>query len=152
LVFLVVCFPLTFLPITYKRSSSTPFALHVPPTSSFSQRIRPGSRLFLIFRNKLVFYGEGLLAKRPTPKLEDHPLSFVRGCIFNTSEAPFHPQPEDAPCCGDKGTHVRSEVFTAVTMKKGIFWDVTPRGSCKNRRFGEPWRLRNVGSYKSHMA
>jgi hypothetical protein len=31
---------------------------------------------------------------------------------------------------------VRFEVFMAVTMKNGVFWDVTPRGSCKNRRFG----------------
>jgi hypothetical protein len=31
---------------------------------------------------------------------------------------------------------VRSEVFTAVTMKNGVFWNVTPRGSYKNRRFG----------------
>jgi hypothetical protein len=31
---------------------------------------------------------------------------------------------------------VRFEVFTAVTMKNGIFWDVTPCGSCNNRRFG----------------
>jgi hypothetical protein len=31
---------------------------------------------------------------------------------------------------------VRFEVFTAVTMKSGVFWDVTPCGSCKNRRFG----------------
>jgi hypothetical protein len=30
---------------------------------------------------------------------------------------------------------VRFEVFTAVTMKNGVFWDVTPYGSCKNRRF-----------------
>jgi hypothetical protein len=30
---------------------------------------------------------------------------------------------------------VRLEVFTAVTMKNGVFWDVTPFGSCKNRRF-----------------
>jgi hypothetical protein len=29
-------------------------------------------------------------------------------------------------------TYVRFEVFTAVTMKKGVFWDVTPCGSCKN--------------------
>jgi hypothetical protein len=29
------------------------------------------------------------------------------------------------------------EVFTAVTMKNGVFWDFTRRGSCKNRRFGE---------------
>jgi hypothetical protein len=33
-------------------------------------------------------------------------------------------------CC------VRLEVFTAVTVKNGVFWDVTPCGSCKNRRFG----------------
>jgi hypothetical protein len=31
---------------------------------------------------------------------------------------------------------VRFEVFTAVTMKNGVFWDDTPCGSCKNRRFG----------------
>jgi hypothetical protein len=29
-------------------------------------------------------------------------------------------------------TYVRFEVFTAVTMKNGVFWDVTPCGSCKN--------------------
>jgi hypothetical protein len=26
------------------------------------------------FRNEIIFYGEELLAPRPTPKLEDHPL------------------------------------------------------------------------------
>jgi hypothetical protein len=31
---------------------------------------------------------------------------------------------------------VRFEVFATVTMKNGVFWDVTPCGSCKNRRFG----------------
>jgi hypothetical protein len=31
---------------------------------------------------------------------------------------------------------VRFEVFAAVTMKNGVLWDVTPCGSCKNRRFG----------------
>jgi hypothetical protein len=31
---------------------------------------------------------------------------------------------------------VRFEVFTAVTMNNGVFWDVTPCGSCKNQRFG----------------
>jgi hypothetical protein len=30
----------------------------------------------------------------------------------------------------------RFEVFTVVTMKNGVFWDVTPCGSCKNRRSG----------------
>jgi hypothetical protein len=36
-------------------------------------------------------------------------------------------------CCG---RYVRFEVFTAVNMKNGVFWDVTPYGSCKNRCFG----------------
>jgi len=31
----------------------------------------------------LVFNREGLLAPRPTPKLEDHPSSAVRDCLFN---------------------------------------------------------------------
>jgi len=34
-------------------------------------------------RNILRFYGEESLAFRPTPKLEDHPLSTVRYCLFN---------------------------------------------------------------------
>jgi hypothetical protein len=27
--------------------------------------------------------------------------------------------------------YLRLEVFTAVTVKNGVFWDVTPCGSCK---------------------
>jgi hypothetical protein len=37
------------------------------------------------FRNKIIFYGEELLAPRPTPKLEDHPLSAVCDCLFITA-------------------------------------------------------------------
>jgi hypothetical protein len=33
-------------------------------------------------------------------------------------------------------TVARLEVFTAVTMKNGVFWDVTPCGSYKYRLFG----------------
>jgi hypothetical protein len=33
-----------------------------------------------------------------------------------------------------KMSYVRFENFTAVTMTNGVFWDVTPSGSCKNRR------------------
>jgi hypothetical protein len=46
-----------------------------------------------------------------------------------------------------KGTwkYVRFEGFTAVIMKNGVFWDVTPCGSCKNRRFGGTYRLLHQG-------
>ena len=34
--------------------------------------------------------GEELLAPSPTPKLDDHLLSAVRGCLFNTFAATLH--------------------------------------------------------------
>jgi hypothetical protein len=37
--------------------------------------------------------------------------------------------------------YVRFEVSTAVTMMIIIFWEMTPCGSYKNRRFGGSYRL-----------
>ena len=37
-----------------------------------------------------VFHWEELLAPRPTPELEDHPLSAVRDCLFNIVAATLH--------------------------------------------------------------
>ena len=42
-----------------------------------------------VFRNKF-FSGEEFLAPRPTPKLEDHPLSAVRDCLFSLFAAALH--------------------------------------------------------------
>jgi hypothetical protein len=49
-----------------------------------------------------MFYGEELLAPRPTLKLEERLLPFVRGCLFNIFAANLHSwrlflylQPED---------------------------------------------------------
>ena len=62
-----------------------------------------------IYRNKIRFYGEEVLATCPTPKLEDHPLSAVRDYLFIIFAAtpPYrrtslHPQPKDTPCRGDR--------------------------------------------------
>jgi hypothetical protein len=62
----------------------------------------------------LFFYGKGLLGLHQTPELEHHPLSFVRSCLFNTFAATFHswrpflhPQPENAPCCGDRDYNIK---------------------------------------------
>jgi hypothetical protein len=80
-----------------------------PSLRSFIQGIRPDPRLLVYFRNRLTFYGEELLAPRPTPKLEDHPLSDVRNCLFNIFAAAlqnWRASPpsanEDAPCRGDR--------------------------------------------------
>jgi hypothetical protein len=44
--------------------------------------------------------------------------------------------------------HVRFEVFTAVIMKNGVFWNVTPCDSCKNRHFGGTYHLFHQGDKK----
>jgi hypothetical protein len=79
--------------------------LRLGPSSKESVQVQ-GS--FLCFVTGL-FYGEGLSAPRPIPKLEDHPLSYVRSCLFNVFAANLHswrpslyPRPEDAPSCGDR--------------------------------------------------
>jgi hypothetical protein len=36
---------------------------------------------------------------------------------------------------------VRFEVFTAVTMKNAVFWDMAPCRSCVNGRFGGTYLL-----------
>jgi hypothetical protein len=38
-----------------------------------------------------------------------------------------------------------SQVSTGDILKNGVFWVVTPCGSCKNRRFGGTWRLHHQG-------
>jgi hypothetical protein len=37
--------------------------------------LRLGPRPFVTLRKRLIFYGEEILAPRPTPKLEDHPCA-----------------------------------------------------------------------------
>jgi hypothetical protein len=34
---------------------------------------------------------------------------------------------------------------TSAILKNGVFWDVTPCGSCKNRHFGGTYRLFHQG-------
>ena len=40
-----------------------------------------------MFLNRIHFFGEELLALRPTPKLENHPLSAARDCFINVFAA-----------------------------------------------------------------
>jgi hypothetical protein len=42
------------------------------------------------FITKICFHGEELLAPRPTPKLEDHPLSAGSDSLFNIFTATLH--------------------------------------------------------------
>ena len=55
------------------------------PHTHYMSRPSHSSRFYHLnnigWRN--IFYGDELLEPRPTPKLEDHHLSVVRGCLFN---------------------------------------------------------------------
>jgi hypothetical protein len=68
-------------PKVYHRVHKSP-----PPVPILS----PCPRLLVNFRNKIIFYSEELLAPRPIPKLEDHPLSAGRDCLFNIFAATLH--------------------------------------------------------------
>jgi hypothetical protein len=79
-----------------------------------------------MLRNVIIFYGEELLAPRLTPKLEDHPLLAVRDCLFKTFAATLHiwrpffnPQPENAPCLGDRGPLING-LSSCVQPNKNI--------------------------------
>jgi len=64
-----------------------------------------------------------LLAPRPTPRLEERPMSAVHYCLFNIIAAVLHtggnsnPQPKDAPCRGDRGTTVS---FSRRSLLHGV--------------------------------
>ena len=74
----------------------------MPPLETLPLEVRVGeyftSGLFCPQRKHLareyfltvLFYGENLLARRPTPKLEDDPSSAVRDCLFNLFAATLH--------------------------------------------------------------
>jgi hypothetical protein len=60
------------------------------------------SRPCATFHNKLLFYGEELLAPHPNPKLEDNPLLAVHNSLLNIFTDTLQPQLEDTPCCGNR--------------------------------------------------
>jgi hypothetical protein len=123
--------------LTYLQSWALPEKLPLCSHSGTSQHFKepegsspcsqepstgPCPRLLVNFRNKLIFYGEELLAPRPTPKLEDHPLSAIRDCLFNIFAATLHIwrlSPPSATCGLAmpwwKGTHLTWPRFSLVS-------------------------------------
>jgi hypothetical protein len=111
----VACRPISRRPRPIHTSNipSTKSHIHFLSLRSFIQGIHPGLRLLVVFHNKHIFYGEEMLAPRPTPKLQDHPLSAVCDCLFNIFAATLHiwrPSPPSATCgCAMpwwQGTHL----------------------------------------------
>jgi hypothetical protein len=45
----------------------------------------------------------------------------------------------------DGSCYLRFDISTVVTMKNAVFWDVTPCGCCRNRRFGGTYCFHHQG-------
>jgi hypothetical protein len=105
--------------------SQEPATCPYPELKSY-QRSSPGPRFCMVFRNMVIFYGEELLAPRPTSKLKDHPLSAVRDCIIAATLhiwRPFlHPQPEDAPCRGDRDSLIMELKTSSWLSPMAQYW------------------------------
>ena len=87
--------PFHFLQLYFHIILPSAPRLHVPNLTSIfhcsdhskvTVQAREKRELFVTWQ----FYGEELLASRPTPKLEDLPLSAARDCLFNIHAATFH--------------------------------------------------------------
>jgi hypothetical protein len=54
---------------------------------------------------------------------------------------------DDFCMLSNKVVSFRGKLFATnkLTLKNCVFWDVTPCGSCKNRRFGGTWHLLHQG-------
>ena len=90
------------------------------PVSTLS-RFNSFPKPLCMIGNMFSFLLWGVVSTSPTLKLEDHPLPALRYCLFTIFAAilhiwrPFlHPQPEDAPCRGDR------DPFTTVRHTWGI--------------------------------
>jgi hypothetical protein len=63
------------------------------------------------------------------------------GLVFRLITKPWTPK-----------CYVRFEVFTAMTMKNTVFWDVASCRSCLNRRFGGTYQLKMEAIHSSETS
>ena len=81
-------------------------------------------RSWVNFRfSKMLIFSEELLAPHPTPKLEEHPLSAVRDCLFNifaTTLHLLHSQQRHAPWHSVKHKHPVWAECKILGIKPGL--------------------------------
>ena len=75
----------TQTPNIQRTKSHVPFSL-LASHQSYQCR----SEAYSLFRSTIRYYGEELLAPRPTPNLEDYTLSAVRDYLFNIFAITVH--------------------------------------------------------------
>jgi len=120
---------------------------------SSNLRLTPGPRQLHPFRNKASFYGEEVLAPRPIHKLEDHPLSPIRDCLFRIFAATLHTggrssirNPRTRPAVVT-GTHLSK--FTRILLEAVGFrvLSVDPKlRSCPSARYASAANVNIIDS------
>ena len=101
----------------------------------------------------MCFYGEALLAPRPTPKLKDHPLSAVRDCLFNLFAATLNIRGRSSirnlrtPHAVVRGTHLSDGNSNQHNLN--LFYHILPSNIKTNhpRNFNF-FVLHTLGKYK----
>jgi hypothetical protein len=97
------------MPPLFHLTSSTP--LNVTYIWQFSWKNPSKSEALWNVYLHAGFLRREVVSSTPNHQVGDYPLSAVRDCLFNIFAAALpisgglllHPQPEDAPCRGDKG-------------------------------------------------
>jgi hypothetical protein len=93
------------------------------PEGSLPRSQEPsGPRLLMIFRNKLIFYGEELLAPRPNPKLVYHPLSAVSSIRNLKTRSVVVTR--DPPKMGKVSPMLKSMLFSQEELSSMIYYGV----------------------------
>jgi hypothetical protein len=114
---------------------------HVPSCQS----INTGPRLAVWrFRDMIRFYGEELLAPRPTPKLEDHTSSALGDCLFSIFAVTLHIRGRSSICNLRTGhavvteTHL-SRVVRIVWNRNVLLQKVVHTVTIKLEQFNDIW-------------
>jgi hypothetical protein len=108
----------------YRVPTAVNLGLIVPRTYSIILMTLSGHHSRPIASNKILW----LLESNPEP------LVLQPGTLITRSQRKSTIANKNKKL--EEHCEVRFEVFSAVTMMNVVFWDVTPCGSCKNRRFG----------------
>ena len=74
-----------------------------------------------MFHNNVGFYGEEL-APRPTPRLEDHPLSAVHEFLFSNFAVTFHVKGHSSIC----NLRMRHAIVTGTHLSRSYHHIILP--------------------------
>jgi hypothetical protein len=112
------------------------------PTGNWG--VRPRHKQVFAVRHDLEILG--VITELPSSRSGRDLLLPSLGHRGHGGSLPFHkvctclPNYSYIPKCHNRNKH-NATSHSFWTLKNGVFWVVTPCGSCKNRRFGGTWRL-----------